>query len=519
MHRLVVALTTLLALTAGTYVAAYVFLFSGASDRAAGLVPDDATAYARVYLQPSAGQQANLSDLIGRLPGFADEATLDDKIDEIVQNLLAGAGLDYRGDLKPWLGDQVAVATWPDAEDPDVQRMVAIVDVTDSDAMSSALADLAARQGVTFTEESHDGAALHVSSTTTWALVDEMLVVSDTADPVRAVIDTSAGGPSLGSRPEFVDAMASIPADHLAAAYVDLARLAAGGGEDAAGTHAFGPVAAALIAEPDGIRVAAVVSRGADAGGPSGQPIRTANDASTLAAWMHAETVAQVVVRDLAAILTDAESAAAGTAIAEQLNTVRAALAFGFGLDLDADVLPLLDGETALVIDNLAGGVPAGQLLLRPLDFDAAAGALARISDALVEAGGSRSAEEVNGVQVTLLDVPTLGRVAYATDDDVIILGLTAEDVTRAADVHDGDLTLATNERYEAAFEAIGGRTGHEAWADVPRLLEQLGIAETLPEDARAILAQLGTLAATTRMTDDSLEFHAVLTVEDDSAD
>ena len=37
----------------------------------------------------------NLAGLIGRLPGFADEASLDEKIDQVVENLLGDTGIDY----------------------------------------------------------------------------------------------------------------------------------------------------------------------------------------------------------------------------------------------------------------------------------------------------------------------------------------------------------------------------------------------------------------------------------------
>lgn len=512
MHRLVIALTTLLTLTAGAYLAGYVLLFSGSTDRAASLVPADAAVYVNAYLQPSAGQQANLSDLIGRLPGFADEATLDDKVDQIVQNVVAGTGLDYRTDLKPWLGDQVAAAAWPSAEDATVQRTVVIVDVKDEALMESALADVAERQGESFTEETHDGVTLHVGTATAWAVIAEMLVVSDSADVVRSVIDTQSGSPSLGSLPEFRAAMASIPSDHLAAAYVSLPRLL-----DGAEPAGLTTVAAALIADRAGLRVTAVAPL-PTAGEGTRAPASAATEAAgttTLAEWMGPETVVEITIFGLADLLGEVESAAAGTPLGEQLATLRIGLAFGFGLDMDADLLPLLDGETAIALDAVSDGPPSGRLLLRPSDFDAASAAVERISGALVDAGGSRTIEETDAGDVTVLDVPQLGRFAYAIADEVIVLGLNVEDVAVAAAVGGSGDSLAATERYEAAFEPIGGRAGSEAYADVALLLESLGVAETLPDDARGILSRLGTFAATTRLSDDRIEFRAVLTVDD----
>ena len=116
MHRLVIALTSLLGLTAAGVVAGYLLLFSASADRAASLVPAETAFYANVYLQPSTGQRMNLAGLLGRIPGFEDTSTLDEKIDQVAQNLLADTGLDYRDQIKPWLGNQLAIAAWPAAD-------------------------------------------------------------------------------------------------------------------------------------------------------------------------------------------------------------------------------------------------------------------------------------------------------------------------------------------------------------------------------------------------------------------
>ncbi len=118
MHRLVIAVVTLIGLTGAAFLAAHLLLFSAATDRAAALAPANTAVYVNVYLQPSTGQQMNLGGLIGRLPGFADDASLDEKVDQVVQNLLSGTGIDYRERVKPWLGDQIALAAWPTDGDP-----------------------------------------------------------------------------------------------------------------------------------------------------------------------------------------------------------------------------------------------------------------------------------------------------------------------------------------------------------------------------------------------------------------
>src|SRR3990170_5742202 len=106
MHRLVTALTALLSLTAGAYLAGYLLLFSGSADTAAELAPADTLVFVSLSLQPSSGQDGSMRQLASRLPGFADTSAFDQKIDELAQNLLSQIGLDYRQHVKPWLGPQ-----------------------------------------------------------------------------------------------------------------------------------------------------------------------------------------------------------------------------------------------------------------------------------------------------------------------------------------------------------------------------------------------------------------------------
>ncbi len=229
MHRLVVALVTLIGLTGATFLAAYLLLFSATTDRAAALAPADTAFYANIYLQPSAGQQMNLGGLIGRLPGFADEASLDDKVDQVVANLLTSAGLDvdYEAEVKPWLGNQVALAGWAGEPDPVI---VAIVDVKDVEAARAALADLSERTGTSADTTDYRGVEISVAADSAYAFVDELLVIGATTAPIEAVVDVNAGAEALAGRDDFRATMADLPADHLASMFVDLAAIGAGDG-------------------------------------------------------------------------------------------------------------------------------------------------------------------------------------------------------------------------------------------------------------------------------------------------
>ncbi len=521
MHRLVVALVTLIGLTGAAFLAGYFLLFSASNDRAATLAPADSVFYVNVYLQPSTGQQMNLGGLIGRLPGFADEASLDEKVDQVVENLLgaSGLGLDYREKIKPWLGSQIAVAGWPIDGDVTAPEAVFIVDVKDRPAAEAAVNELVTQGGATLTPQTYQGVEMQVADDGAYAFVGEMLVIGESSAGVEAVVDVERGGEALAGREDFRTTMAGLPADHLASAFVDLAALA-----ETTGTtdqlSAFSTAGAALIAEHDGIRLSGSAPFEVDSAAESSAAgFGLGGEPSSLVDWMPEDTIAELVVFGLRQTLEDAEAAAAsapeGEEITSALDTIRALASFGFGIDIDADLLPLLDREVGIAVTGIDGGLPSGQILLRPEDPEAAEAGLRRVVDRLVDTGATERTEDGPGAEITILSISQVGEVAYAVGDGIIILGLSADDVAAALAAHADGHALAGRDRYVRTFEVAGERAGNEAYVDIGAIVELIGPTLELPDDARDILAQIGSFGFTAPSRNDRLEFHAVLTVDE----
>jgi len=520
-HRLVIALVTLIGLAGAAFLAGYLLLFSASTDRASALAPGDSAFYLNVYLQPSTGQQMNLGGLIGRLPGFADEASLDEKVDQVVQNLLGSTGLslDYRTRIKPWLGNQVAVAGWPAAGDVTAPVAVLIAEVRDQALARAALLDLATETGLSFAPQTYEGIEIQVSDGGAYAFVGEMLVFGESSEGIEAVADVEGGAGSLADRDDFRATMADLPADHLASAFVDLAAVA-----DATDTadqlSAFSTAGAALIAERDGLRLSGSAPfDAASAASPSNAGFALGGEPSSLIDWMPEGTIAELVVFGLRQTLEDAEQAAAsapgGEQITSTLDTVRALAAFGLGIDLDADLLPLLDREVGVALGGLEDGLPSGQLLLRPEDPEAAEAALARIVERLVATGASQRTEEDAAAEITVMTIPGAPEIAYAVRDGVIVIGLGAPDVAAGLQAHADGQTLAGDDRYVRTFEVAGERAGNEAFVDIGAVVDLMEASLELPDDTRDILAQIGTFGFTAPSRDDRVEFHAVLTVDE----
>lgn len=516
MRRLVVASTALLVVVGAAVIGAYLLLFSAVSDRAARAAPGDTALYLSVYLQPSAGQQTSLFALIGRLQGFGDPATIEQKIDEIAQRLLGEVGIDYTADLRPWLGAQIAFAVAPGDGSSHPGELV-LAGVKDPAAAELAVPRLFASMGMALTRDSMRGEEVWLSDGTSYALLDDLLIVANTPDALRAALEADADvAPSLADSPAFASAARDVAADRLASIYVDLPRTLGLG--ELGHVGGFGSAALAITAADDGLRLDGVAPFAADlASELAREAFGMGETQSTLADWIPRSMSATAVIfgfaqsfQDLEASLGEEEPFAPA---ADALNQLRAIAALGLGVNLDRDLLPLLDGEGAVALERIDDDGPHGQLLLRPADLVAAQEALDRMRSALADRGSQVRTSEVAGTTLTTVAVPQIGSVTYAVLDGVIVIGLDAAGVAAALEAHASARTLAGDDRYTGPFELAGGRAGNEFWADVSSLVDALAGILDPGTELRDILHQIGELAISATANDDRLEIHGVLTV------
>ena len=517
MRRVVVAVTALLVTLGGAVVVSYLLLFSAVADRAARAVPADTAIYLNAYLQPSAGQQMNLFDLVGRLRGFGDPATLEAKIDEVAGRLLGQAGIDYAADVRPWLGAQIAIAVAPgEAGSPPNALLLAAV--KDSAAARTSVAHLFAPMKIAFKRETFRGHALMTSEATSYALLDGLLVVATTPERLRASIEADADvAPSLADSPAFVAAMREVASDHLASVYLDLPRAA--GLPEARRLGGFGTATLALTAKADGLHLEGAARFAADGASDEARAAFSLGEhPSTLAGWMPRTTSAEVVLFGAAQSFEDLEASLAGNSAfapaVDALNQLRAIAALGLGINVNRDLLPLFDAEAAVALRSLNAGGFHGQILLRPSDAKAAKAALDRMHSGLADRGSRVTARQVAGTNVTSVAVPQIGTVAYALLDGVVVIGLDGADVAAALEAHEAGETLETDDRYSAAFELASGHAGNELWADIPSLVDALSGTFDPGSELRDILHQIGELATSATATDDRLEINGVLTVK-----
>ena len=102
----------------GVSFGAYSFLNAG-SDQPAEAIPANAVAYARIDLDPSAGQKVNLLNLLDRFPEFEESTGISSDRQDlrklVIEGMLEDSGceLTYEDDFEPWVGNRAGFAAVP----------------------------------------------------------------------------------------------------------------------------------------------------------------------------------------------------------------------------------------------------------------------------------------------------------------------------------------------------------------------------------------------------------------------
>ena len=148
-----IAALAMVLVVAGGGIFAYGKLKSG--DQPAAVLPGTAVAYARVDLNPSAGQKVAAIRFLLKFPSVKDKLGLTGEKDDLRQTLFeqikkyAGddlADVDYDKDIKPWLGERAGVAALPPADGKKEPTVVVAVQVKNEGEATKGLDKLMAKE-------------------------------------------------------------------------------------------------------------------------------------------------------------------------------------------------------------------------------------------------------------------------------------------------------------------------------------------------------------------------------------
>jgi hypothetical protein len=167
-------------------------------------------------------QMQNLGNLLAHFPGFADQSTLTDKVDEAVSqfvDMVAGTEADYRTDLKPWLNGALFVGVSAPSGSLEAEGSdQSVVSATTNGAVSCATTF----EGQTVTHESYRGLDLVLSADGSMACVlDGRQALVGNVAMVRKALDAKADGSGMDKRAEYASARTALGGDRLVTLYVN----------------------------------------------------------------------------------------------------------------------------------------------------------------------------------------------------------------------------------------------------------------------------------------------------------
>jgi len=403
------------------------------SDKAAQFVRSSAASYVNVATNMDGDQWKRARSLLERLPTL--EVLRSGLLQPRVESALAGLNLGR--DVRPWLGDEAALAQVPlGSQGP---QPLLLLSTTDEAASRKAL-ERAGYRPVTV----YRGVDLRSAGPRVAAVKDGFVVIG-TDEVVRRALDVHDGvTPALVDEQRYDDLRDGLPDDRLAHAYVSQALLQttlAGPAAILAGTARSPELQAGVFAislEKDRGRLSfRGTSRGDIQGGGGCQS--EVKDASSLLEQAPPEPAALLGlsrVECLARAVADAPAeAGTGAALRRFLSEVKQRQ----GVDLERELLSLLKGESALVVSP-GDPAPVITFVVNGVDDKKALEVLGRLQPAILDLvqpqrvgrTAAFSARELDGVNVLTADLGPGLQLSYAAFDGKLVVSTSLNGIRAA---------------------------------------------------------------------------------------
>lgn len=384
-----------------------------------------------------------------------------------LQQRLEGGDVDFEQDIEPLLGNEavVGIAEPRSLLAEDVEGFVAALKTEDADKLE----DLA-RDG---TEEAGEaeGAALYRDDDTFLAVDDDVLVISDSEEQLRAALEQRGEDDRL-REDDVAEAFEDLPEDVPVRLYGNVGALLEADPATATARRvpfvdALETFAVTASVEPggEGVAVDFALNTGGELSGDQ-LPI-AAGDESPPVIGQAGEIGAGI--RNPAQIVAFAESVAQAVSPESfaEYETAKRQIAEGLDVDLDRDLIDQFTGDASVAID-LGGNFAVRSELANPRAFERTLERLARVIPNFAEgAGFGEVAVERPRGQEDFYAVAAEGGggIVYGVVDDVFVL---ASDAQRA-----GSLASEQAQQVEGAEGAVVVRADAGELAQM--LISQIG--------------------------------------------
>lgn len=496
-------------------IAAFLMLGARPTPEALRYIAGDSAVVAEVRLDLPGDQMQRVGNLLAHFPGFRDQSTLPDKVDEALSQLVGmtgGGSVDFQTDLKPWLNGPTFIAIDGDEVTAADGESAPLLSATTNGAV-----DCAATLDGAVTNEAYRGLDVVTATDGTMAglacVVDGRQALLGEPAAVKAALDAKADGTGMDKSERYRAARDMLAGDQLVTVFLNGSAL----GElmpspsfgdlpvPGGGLSAFAPALpewtmVGIRAEDDALVVESVAApTPASTGGPSLLPL-PATHSSVLASMVPADTLLLV------------ENQGAGVSLQNLLTALREDPALSGPLGMldglggtDELVGWIQDAGVAVVGGS---GAPSGGILLAAADDAAARNRVATLTNLLSFAGLGGGIEvrksTVAGVEVTTVVITDLGSLvppgtlpggvegpagtpiefSIAAKGRVIVLGVGEAFMTGVLSVQPGS-SLADQAGYKKAAERslVGSRTSvYVAVRGAITLAEALVPAEMLAQ-------------------------------------
>jgi hypothetical protein len=532
--RWAVALGVVGLVAAGTVLAVVNLTGASPSATVTGYVPSDSVMYGEVRLDLPGDQRAEIGEFLSKFPGFADQAALDTKIDEVLDRLVQ-EGTDgeqtFTTDIKPWFDGEVAFAVGPlpvgaaDGADPMAvaadARALVLLSIKDEALARAWFGDAMGEAGVTGTTQDHAGTSLTVFSDpeapgveAAFGIVGGKVAIAGDLDSVKAAIDT--GGDSAFATSEDVAAAAgALEGDSIGFMFMDARAFLDTALDAAEGLASAPPMSDALLAQvPDWIAFRMRIEGDALLLDTAMQDVPTApgpqaNRANGVADWAPASTIFLAAGNDYGATLLDTVELYRQEPALEEVFT---------GIEQAAGMLGGLEGalgwmgDSAIVVSEGADSAEGG-IVSVPADAAGARQFLTTIRSFATLAGGQMGIEvreeAYAGATITIVSLGSLQdlagmaggmggvpvpvdpssplpegdvELAYTATDDIVVIGSGPNFVKAVLDAGTG-ASLADDARYAGLVGRVGAEHTGVTFVDVAAVR---GLLEGLLAEASA---------------------------------
>ncbi|MGA0068455.1 MAG: DUF3352 domain-containing protein [Miltoncostaeaceae bacterium] len=466
----------------------------------AGYIPASSPLYVQVSTDTAGTQWTNLNRLGTLFPGFG-------KMRAELDKALAREGIAWDAELKPLLGESAAIAITEVPETGSVlkgaltdpagavgraaakaadQPMMAVLQIASGKA-ADIKALITQPPGGMKETGTRDGATLYADAAmgTYAAVTEESLIVGSTEDVVAKALEVKAAGgeAALSGVFRFNEALSLLPDDVFAMGYVNVEEAGKAASEvlpqvgDLAGGQLTGAAAMSVTAQPDGLRMKAVL---VDAPQAAQQTPYT----PTLTAQAPADSIAYLGFNRLADTVQRAVTAASSAGSEDtkkQVDALTSQLPLLLGVNTD-DLRNLTGGEHAVVV-GASGKEPEAALALQVKSGAQATESLTALSRSVpvvlnqfsrsdVKVGKAAPFSE-SGVKGQVIPAGDMS-VAWGVRGELAAIGNGAKAVVSVLAPRGAANSLAATPGFKAATQGMPAQVTGLAYVDVRKAVPVL---------------------------------------------